>query len=60
MNWGWVVVMGMDVTQAPELYAYKCLTRSILCEVRLTTIKNSFLTVRMAFYEAGMGKFLLS
>ena len=51
---------GHGCNSGPELYAYKCLTRSILCEVRLTTIKNSFLTVRMAFYEAGMGKFLLS
>lgn len=60
MNWGWILVMAMDVTQATELYTYKCLRQSILCEVLLTTIKNSFLTVRMAFYEAGTGKFLLS
>ena len=52
--------MAKDVTQATELYSYKCSRRSILCEVLLTTTRNSFLMVRMALYEARMGKFLLS
>lgn len=52
--------MAMDVTQATELYSYKCLRQSILCEVLLTTTRNSFLMVRVAFYETRMGKFLLN
>lgn len=52
--------MAMDVTQATELDSYKWLRWSILCEVLLTTTRNTFLIVRMAFYEARMGKFLLN